>query len=123
VASVENMSSIAPSDFEKTFFEVSPSVRILRFNYEVLPLWKALESGEPVGPVIQKENTAVVWRRELSVFHAAISSEECSALESAIQKQNLLNICECFSVPNDAFEAIASWFHERMVAEVLGQKL
>ncbi len=107
--------------FVASRLDFTPSVRLLVMEYDVLPLWAALEAGAELMPAINWRPTHVlVWRKGFEVFHVEVSKNEFRAAQIATAQGTVEAVCEAFAKEKDAaqvaFRAIASWFQEGMVA-------
>lgn len=120
VLDVTAPSQMAPEKFVTARLDFTTSVKLLKLEYDVLPLWAALEKGESALPVVWRPVHVMAWRKGLEVFHVEVSKEEFRAAQTAATGGTVEMMCEAFAKKDDAakaaFAAIASWFHEGMVA-------
>ncbi len=101
---------------------LAPSLRLHALPHDAGALWRSLERGEPPAPVLAGPWAAAVWRRDLEVFHCALSPHEAAALRAALDGGSLEAIAACFAGrPDPAGEthaAISGWLAEGWVASV-----
>ena len=127
VAGAEALQGLPPEALPAARFVFSPSLRVLRLQHDVRPLWDALEkdSGEVPTP-LSGPTTLVVWRQELKVFHTGLSEPEGRALMVAREGGTLEDICATFAGEPDpahaAFRTVLSWFADGWVAAVSSQR-
>lgn len=126
VAGAAALQSLPPEALPGARFLFSPSLRILRLQHDVRPLWDALEAeGEAPEPV-PAPTTLVVWRQEFKVFHTGLSESEVGALMVAREGGSLEDICATFAHEPDpaqaAFKVVLSWFADGWVAAVTSQR-
>ncbi|AKU90825.1 hypothetical protein AKJ08_1212 [Vulgatibacter incomptus] len=111
----------AAGDFSCASLELVPALRLLRFDSDVLDVWQQLEDGHPVPAAHRAPSFAVVWRRELEVFHVQVQADEAKALALASAGEPLEVVCAAFEDRGDpveaAFRAIGSWFAEGWICE------
>ncbi|MDP3235202.1 MAG: DNA-binding domain-containing protein [Myxococcales bacterium] len=125
VATAESLGLVTPETAESVRFTLTPSVRVLCHDVDVRPLFRAIADGQPWRqvPVEAARTALVVFRQGFTVFHDAVSDAEATALELAMNGATLPELCEAFSELGDeaaprAFQAIASWVNEGLVARV-----
>lgn len=125
VATAESLGLVTPETAESVRFTLTTSVRLLRHDVDVRPLFRAIADGQSWRevPVETAQTALVVFRQGFTVFHDAVSEAEARALELAVNGATLPELCEAFSEFGDeaaprAFQAIASWVNEGMVARV-----
>lgn len=125
VATAESLGLVTPETAESVRFTLTTSVRLLRHHVDVRPLFRAIADGQSWRevPVETAQTALVVFRQGFTVFHDAVSEAEARALELAVNGATLPELCEAFAEFGDeaaprAFQAIASWVNEGMVARV-----
>lgn len=118
----EALAGLSPEAAGAARLSLSPTLRVLTLDHDVLSLWRRLERGEPPEPPIPGPTAAAVWRRGFEVFHCALSLHEAAALSSAREGAPLAAICAHFADRPDpageAHGAISTWFVEEWVASV-----
>lgn len=117
------LAELNEESFPTARLSASPSLRLLTPAFDVLPLWRALETGATERPDVPSANgPVVVWRQGFQVFHVAISVTEGRALSSVLQGLDLPTVCEAFADAAEpvqaAFQAIGSWVNEGMMASL-----
>ncbi|MDP3503454.1 MAG: DNA-binding domain-containing protein [Myxococcales bacterium] len=125
VAPPEALGLVTPETADSVRFTLTPSVRVLRHDVDVRPLFRAIADGQSWRdvPLVAAPTALVVFRQGFTVFHDAVSDAEATALELGVNGAMLPELCEAFSEFGDdaaprAFQAIASWVNEGMVARV-----
>jgi len=126
VAGAEALQSLPPEALPGARFLFSPSLRVLRLQHDVRPLWDALEAeGEAPAPV-PGPTTLVVWRHQFKVFHTGLSEPEARALMVAREGGSLEDVCATFAHEPEpaqaAFKAVLSWFADGWVVAVTSQR-
>lgn len=125
VAAPADLARVTPETAEAARFSLTPSVRVLRHGQDVRPLFRAVSDGQPwqAVAVTATPTALVVFRQGFTVFHDAVDEAEARALELAATGASLPSLCEAFADFGDeaaprAFQAIASWVNEGLVAAV-----
>jgi len=126
VAGAEALQSLPPEALPGARFLFSPSLRVLRLQHDVRPLWDGLEAeGEAPAPV-PGPTTLVVWRHQFKVFHTGLSEPEARALMVAREGGSLEDVCATFAHEPEpaqaAFKAVLSWFADGWVVAVTSQR-
>ena len=127
VAGAAELQSLDPEALPGARFLFGPSLRILRLQHDVRPLWDALEAdGGEVPEPIPGPSTLVVWRQDFKVFHTGLSEPEARALLVAREGGTLEDVCATFAGEPDpahaAFKTVLSWFADGWVAAVTSQR-
>jgi hypothetical protein len=121
-AGVDALAAIPPDRFAAARLRLAPALRLLRFERDPLPLWRAAEDGATLPPPASGPGAAAVWRTGHQVFHAALPPAEADALERALAGAPLAEVCDAFAggaAPVEAaYGALRSWSAEGWVAAV-----
>jgi hypothetical protein len=116
------LGAIPPQEFAGTRLRFVPALRLVRFQRDPLPLWRALEDGQDLPAPAPGPGAAAVWRPALDVVHARLPAEEAEALAWAMAGASLEQVCDAFATSpapaEAAFAALASWVDEQWVAGV-----
>ena len=121
VASVDLLHALSPEEASRATLRLTTSLRLLTLRHDPVALWKVLDDGAaPPAPQRGQAHVAV-WRKELTVFHAALAADEAEAVRLSLRGACLAEICDAFAAHEDpvhrALEAIGSWFFEEWVAQ------
>ncbi|MBS2026849.1 MAG: putative DNA-binding domain-containing protein [Deltaproteobacteria bacterium] len=101
-----------------------PALETHVFAHDLEALAEKLHEGETPEPIaLEAKVTLVVWRQGFDVFHVALSANEAEALARARAGATLAEVCDAFAAEEDAanvaLSAIASWFNEGWIAELI----
>jgi len=120
----EALAHLSPEAFVEARLQLIPALRRLRFDYAVVPLWKALDEGKRVPKPKAAASFAVAWRQDFAVFHRGIDADEAQALEAANRGAPLGEVMAAFAERADAapaaFQAFSRWVHDGLVSAVWG---
>lgn len=122
VLDLPSLAALSDETFPHARLVATSAVRLLRPGFDVLPVWRALEAGEAWSELSVERAAAavVVWRQGFQVFHVAVGDPEAKALESVLAGLDLPTVCEAFADAAEpvqvAFQAMASWVNEGMLA-------
>jgi hypothetical protein len=109
----------APQSIERAL-NIIPALRCVWLDYDVAPVWKAIEQGAAVPDAQPTKTCIIVWRKSFDVFHVSLDPREAEAFALAVVGRPLSEICEAFSDHPEPLEAasraIGSWFSECWIA-------
>lgn len=121
-APADAFARLAPERFGQAKCRLCSAWRLLHLRHDPMPLWHAIENGEPALEANPVERHILVWRKGWSVYHAAVDPDEARALERAREGATLGEVCEAFAGADQpaaaAFAALQSWIGEGLVASV-----
>ncbi|BCX89010.1 hypothetical protein MIN45_P1380 [Methylomarinovum tepidoasis] len=109
-----DLAAVPPQDWPGLRFRFHPSVQLLWQRHAILPLWRALQAGDPppACPPLETPVPVLIWRRELRQFFRSLTPEEAGALERLRQGEDFAACCEWLArrpAVDDAAHRIASW--------------
>lgn len=118
VLEMKALQQLNADSFVQARLTANASVRLLQPNFDVLPLWRALENDEPWRnvEVPLTRDALVIWRKNFTVFHTPVSAAEGLALARTQAGAELGSVCEALDDATTAFRAISSWVTEEMMA-------
>ena len=115
---------LEPGAFARARLRIIPAFRLLRFEHDVAPVWKALDAGSDAEIALPRcsPNSVAVWRRDFEVFHTVLEPDEARAVEGVLAQATLAEVCDAFAQQPEpaqsAFKAVASWVAEGWVADL-----
>ena len=114
------IAALGTANFAAARLRFVPALQLRHFEYEVALLWRSLDEEQPPPPPRRSPNEVAIWRKEFSVFHVVLATEEAEALRRAIRLAPLEEVCAAYahhdSPAQAAFAALSSWFVEGWVA-------
>ncbi len=99
------IAQIAPEDWAELRFEWSPSVRLVRLEWNVPEIWKAVtetsqdsaevrEAGDAGKPEPRLDPASwLIWRRDLQIYFRRLSAQETAALAGSREGQSFGELC------------------------------
>jgi hypothetical protein len=118
----EALAVLSPERFLGARLRLAPALRLLVLEHGVVPLWRALEGGQPPPPPAPGTCAVAVWREGFEVFHASLDLDEALALEAAASGDPLPRVCAAFARRDDpagaAFAALSGWLKAGWIAGV-----
>lgn len=121
----EALALVTPETAATARFTLTPAVQVLNQACDLRALFRAQAAADSWRSVEVSPTPThlVVFRQGFEVFHDRVSPEEAAALTLARQGATLPALCAAFvafgdEAPAQAFQAIASWVTEGLVARV-----
>ena len=97
---------IAPEDWAGLQFEWSPAVQVLRLEWNIPQLWKAVTEGSEERPEpVYEPGSHLIWRRELQIYFRPLGEEEASVVAAAREGHSFGELCVLLCEHLDESEA------------------
>lgn len=112
----ETLAARVPADWPSLRFAPHPSVRLLRLQWAVEPLWRTLTDSEEAATDAPAAlaHELLVWRRDLDSRFRSLEPDEAGALLACLAGMRFDTLCE--RVAEDSGSAIAEAVASRVVA-------
>jgi hypothetical protein len=125
VLEAERLRDIAPEKWPGLKIRTHPAVQILKLEYRVVELLRAVEEGREWKAADAGANDVIVWRRESRVFYRELERAEVRALEAARIGVRFAKICDlvaedCDGASDPVAEVnrlLARWLSDGILAE------
>lgn len=85
-----------PAQWEQISFTLHPSVQLLRLQWNVIPIWLALDQEQtPPDAIVTAESASwLIWRKQLQPHFRSLDRFEAIALFGLQQGQSFSSVCE-----------------------------
>jgi hypothetical protein len=90
----DQMRAIAPADWPALKLALHPASQILKLEWNVAGILKAVEQGGELSPAVPDAMSMLVWRSRSRVYYRAIDSAEHEELEAIAKEITFAEICE-----------------------------
>jgi hypothetical protein len=110
----EAMRVIPPQQWPELRLRLHPAHQILQLEWDLAPILKAVEQGEPPPHPPREAITMLVWRRRNTVFYRAIDAAENDAFNALAKGAAFPEICELIAGSVDEGEDPASAINQRL---------
>ena len=125
VLEAERLRDIAPEKWPGLKIRTHPAVQILKLEYRVAELLRAVEEGRDWKAADAGANEVIVWRRESRVFYRELEKAEVRALGAARSGVTFARICDlvaedCDEMSDPVAEVnrlLARWLSDGILAE------
>ena len=123
-----DIAQIPPDSWPTMRLTLHPSVSWFSYNWNILPVWKAIKEDNEV-PVLKKlEQTEIclVWRQELATKYRTLDYKEALLLEAVSQNKNFSEWCDLLidagepaeEVPMLAAGMLKTWTGLKMISAI-----
>jgi hypothetical protein len=104
------LAGIAPEQWASLVFTALPSVRLLRMQWAVEPVWRALQSvGEGEEPELPEPaehgHALLIWRQGLENRWRSLDNAQADLLQAALDGAHFGQLCELAAQQSDADQA------------------
>jgi hypothetical protein len=110
----EAMRAIPPQHWPDLKLRLHPAHQILELEWNLAPILKAVEQGEPPPHPTREAIVMLVWRRRNTVFYRAIDTAERDAFDALAKGTSFPEICELIAGSLDEGEDPASAINQRL---------
>jgi hypothetical protein len=126
--SIATLQKIPIEQWGEMRFSLHDSVHRLNLEWNVAPLWLAIENKEEAIPA-EKNDYPIAWRiwreQELKIFYKSLAVDEAWALDAIIEQRNFADICAglCEWVDEQyaaqrAVTLIQTWINDGLIIKV-----
>ena len=107
-SSASEVAMIAPADWPTLLLRVHPASRMLKCNWRVSEVLRAVEIGTEWREPAHARMTLVVWRQGSQVYYRELEPPERAALEAVSRRAEFAPACEAFAARFDGEEPAAA---------------
>lgn len=135
--SLNDLAAIPPEDWAALKFSFQPALQIVRFRWNIIAIWKALDIEEtPPAPMQDSTDTTwLIWRKALNSHFRSITETEAIAINLAMSndptKGTFGDICELLAMESEkeaestdaqdamtmAAQFLANWITDDMICK------
>ncbi len=122
---LQDLAVIPPEDWADLKFVFHPSLRMLHLQWNVLPIWRALNSEETPPKAAKKNVTCLIWRMNLNSHYRSLDAAEHAALQSAIAGASFGALCEQLQenaseekATIQAAQYLSGWLNDGLITKV-----
>ena len=123
---LQDLATIPPEDWADLKFAFHPSLHLLQFQWNVLPIWAALNSEETPPKTAKKNAACLIWRMNLNSHYRSLDVAEHAALKSAISGESFGALCEHLQENASEEEAtiqaaqyLSGWLNDGLIAKAV----
>jgi hypothetical protein len=115
--------AMPPEALPELALRAIPCHALLRTEFAIAPLWRALEDGRKPNDPPRSVETILIWRQDLTVFHRVLDPDEIVCLPLLRDGATFATICEHLlqdpgaeAAAQRAFELLSRWLNDGVLA-------
>ena len=122
---LQDLALIPPENWADLKFVFHPSLRMLQLQWNVLPIWAALNGEETPPKAAKKKVSCLIWRMNLNAHYRSLDAAEHAALQSAIAGASFGALCEQLQekaseeqATMQAAQYLSGWLNDGLISKV-----
>lgn len=124
IVTMQYLASIPPDAWAGLSFKLHPSVQMLVLQWNVIPVWQALDAEDTPPVPMQNGEPCLVWRSDLNSHYRSVDTQELQTLKHLQADANFGELCEnLFETLGDAAtqqaaQYLACWLEAGIVSQI-----
>ena len=121
---LQDLAAISPEDWADLKFDFHPSIHLLQLQWNILPIWRALNSKETPLKAAKTNAACLIWRMNLNSHYRSLDAAEHAALQSAIAGANFGVLCEQLQenaseeeATTQAAQYLSGWLNDGLITK------
>lgn len=121
---IQDLAAIPPETWGELHFELHPAVQLLSLEWNVIPIWQALDAETAPPAPIQSNAPCLIWRSDLNSHYRSLDQQEFQAIQLITAGENFGALCEhLFATLADdatqqAAQYLAGWLEAGMISKI-----
>ena len=124
ILQLQDLANISVETWGSLCFTFHPSMQLLDLQWNVIPVWQALDVAL-TPPAIAKINApCILWRSELNVHYRSIELQEYNAIRQLNSGASFADLCEMLHqdvadlASEQAAQYLSSWLDAGMISNL-----
>jgi hypothetical protein len=127
ILTIDALSNIPPESWVDMQIHLHPSIYLMQFKWNVLPLWQAISQNQSPPELGQSESlvTWVFWRNNLINYYCSLADDEALAIGAVIKGYPFGEVCELLSesgseqdIAMRAVSLLKGWIMSGLISEI-----
>jgi hypothetical protein len=93
ILSINDLSHLSLADWPSLMLKAQQSVQCLHINWNVLPVWQALDQAEEPPKITPVDQHCIVWRKDLDPHYRSVDPLEITAVKQIQQGTTFGELC------------------------------
>ncbi len=126
ILTLQDLVAIPPENWADLRFKFHPSVQLLKFKFNLLRVWQALNAEESPPAAIQINEPCVVWRKDLNSHYRSLEPAEYNAIQQMTAGASFGELCEKLqenateeAATTQAAQYLSGWLNEGLISLVI----
>lgn len=124
IVTVQDLAAIPPDKWGGLSFFLHPAVQLLELEWNVIPVWQALDAEATPPSPLQNKAPCLVWRTDLNSHYRSLDVQEFKALQQIQAGVSFGDLCETLfetlgeSSTQQAAQYLASWLETGIISQI-----
>lgn len=124
ILQIQDLAEISPETWGELHFEFNPSVQLLDLQWNVVPVWQALDAEEAPPDSVQVNEPCLVWRQEMNSHYRVLENLEYKAIQQVMAGATFGELCEELFVTledeatQQAAQFLAAWLEAGIISKI-----
>lgn len=127
IITIDALYNIPPESWVDMKIRLHPSIHLMQFKWNILPLWQAISENQAVPELELSESSVpwVFWRNNLLNYYCSLADDEARAIGAVIKGNSFGEVCEllCESgseqdIAMRAASLLKGWISSGLISEI-----
>ncbi len=127
IITIDTLYNIPPESWVDMQIRLHPSIHLMQFKWNVLPLWQAISQNQAVPELEQSESPVswVFWRNNLINYYCSLADDEARAIGALINGYSFGEVCELLceegseqDIAMRAASLLKGWILSGLISEI-----
>ena len=122
VLQLQDLAAVPPETWGELHFTFHPSVQLLPFAWNVIPIWQALDAEEMPPAAAPLHAPCLVWRSDLTSHYRTVEDTEYQAIQQINSDASFGELCEALLATSgdeatmQAAQYLAGWLEAGLIS-------
>ena len=124
VLTIQDLAAIPPETWGELCFGIHPAMQLLDLEWNVIPIWQALDAETQPAVPIQNNEPCLIWRSDLNSHYRSLDQQEFQAIQLIKTGGNFGALCEYLFITladdatQQAAQYLADWLEAGMISKI-----
>jgi hypothetical protein len=124
ILQLQDLADIPPEAWGELHFAFHPSLQLLDLDWNVIPIWQALDADETPPEPQQIHELCLVWRSDMNSHYRTTEALEHKAVQNVMAGATFASLCEdLFTTLGDdatlqAAQYLSTWLEAGMISKI-----
>jgi hypothetical protein len=124
IVTVQELADFPPEIWGGLSFILHPAVQLLDIEWNVIPVWQALDAEAIPPSPLQKREPCLVWRTDLNSHYRSLDAKEFQSLQQIQAGASFGGLCETLyealgeAATQQAAQYLASWLETGIISQI-----
>ena len=124
VLTIQDLAIIPTETWGELCFAIHPAMQLLDIEWNVIPIWQALDAETQPAVPIQNNEPCLIWRCDLNSHYRSLDQQEFQAIQLIKAGGNFSALCEYLYITladdatQQAAQYLAGWLEAGMISKI-----